>query len=65
VGRHRFSQHEAASTANASEANGFSPWHQCAALGSTTVFKDSEHPNDNGYAKMADVWYAAIRDFLR
>jgi lysophospholipase L1-like esterase len=25
---------------------------------------DSVHPNDQGYAYMADVWYAAIQDLL-
>jgi lysophospholipase L1-like esterase len=26
---------------------------------------DQLHPNDNGYAKMADVWYGALVDFLK
>lgn len=26
---------------------------------------DGVHPNDQGYAYMADVWYAAIKDYLR
>jgi len=25
---------------------------------------DSVHPNDQGYAFMAGVWYSAIKDFL-
>ncbi|MEO6096606.1 MAG: SGNH/GDSL hydrolase family protein [Fibrobacteria bacterium] len=25
---------------------------------------DGTHPNDRGYAYMADIWYAAIKDFL-
>ncbi len=36
------------------------------ALGSwsTSEFHDSEHPNDAGYIKMGDTWYAAIRSLL-
>jgi lysophospholipase L1-like esterase len=37
-----------------------------AALGhwSTTLFKDSEHPNDAGYSLMANTWYSAIHSLL-
>jgi lysophospholipase L1-like esterase len=37
-----------------------------AALGSwsTKLFKDSEHPNDAGYALMANTWYPAIKGVL-
>ena len=31
---------------------------------STTLFKDSEHPNDAGYSLMADTWYGAIHSLL-
>ena len=32
---------------------------------STSIYKDSEHPNDAGYAIMAGVWYSAIAGMLR
>jgi lysophospholipase L1-like esterase len=37
-----------------------------AALGhwSSTLFKDSEHPNDAGYSLMANTWYNAIHSLL-
>ncbi|HVY37134.1 MAG TPA: SGNH/GDSL hydrolase family protein, partial [Polyangia bacterium] len=31
---------------------------------STTLYKDSEHPNDAGYSIMANVWFGAIRSFI-
>jgi len=31
---------------------------------STTDFADGVHPNDSGYAKMAGIWYGAIRRLL-
>lgn len=30
----------------------------------TANLADGVHPNDTGYAYMADVWYAAIKDLL-
>lgn len=32
---------------------------------STSIYKDSEHPNDAGYDIMAATWYPAIAGFLR
>jgi lysophospholipase L1-like esterase len=32
---------------------------------STSIYKDSEHPNDAGYDLMAATWYPAIAGFLR
>ena len=32
---------------------------------STSLYKDSEHPNDAGYTIMADTWYSAIGGVLR
>jgi pectate lyase/lysophospholipase L1-like esterase len=34
------------------------------ALNYTTDMSDSVHPNDAGYAKMADVWFAALNSIL-
>ncbi|MES1207949.1 MAG: SGNH/GDSL hydrolase family protein, partial [Pseudomonadota bacterium] len=31
---------------------------------STTIYKDSEHPNDAGYSIMANVWFNAIKTLL-
>ena len=31
---------------------------------STSIYKDSEHPNDAGYSIMANVWFNAIKVFL-
>jgi lysophospholipase L1-like esterase len=31
---------------------------------STALYKDSEHPNDTGYAMMAQTWYPAIQNAL-
>ncbi|MEO6096386.1 MAG: GDSL-type esterase/lipase family protein [Fibrobacteria bacterium] len=30
----------------------------------TNLLADGTHPNDKGYAYMADIWYAAIKDML-
>jgi hypothetical protein len=30
----------------------------------TSELADGTHPNDRGYAHMADIWYAAIKDLL-
>jgi hypothetical protein len=30
----------------------------------TSALSDGTHPNDDGYAYMADIWYAAIKDLL-
>ena len=30
----------------------------------TDLSNDGTHPNDQGYAYMAGVWYAAIKDLL-
>jgi len=30
-----------------------------------TEFQDPTHPNDIGYAKMANVWFSALRPFLK
>jgi lysophospholipase L1-like esterase len=31
----------------------------------TTLLDDGLHPNDRGYARMADVWWGAIRAYVR
>ena len=34
------------------------------AMPASDIASDSVHPNDQGYAYMADIWYEAIRDLL-
>ena len=33
-------------------------------LPSTDLSSDGTRPNDQGYARMAGIWYAAIKDLL-